>query len=638
MTMQQRALPLLKNIFILSLIAVISACGGGGKKKDLIPDNFSFTAVTGAAVSTEVTSNTITVMSINKPVSISITGGTYAIGSGAFTGATGTVTKGQTVKVKVMTSASNSTAVTSTLTIGGVTGSFSVTTIAADATPNEFLLPAVTGAQPGSVNTSAAVTVAGINVTVPISIVGGEYSINGGTYTSSAGTVTAAQTVTVRVTADTTPSAAKDVVLTIGGVSATYKVTTIADAVAPTAQILFPPVVSMTEGNTILVRGTASDTYSIKSVKVNGVTATTTDSFANWQALVPLTDTTAPVTATTENTITVVTEDNAGNIATDAAHVAIRQAPLTSSFPDADNPFTDIFKIVIDRQNGKNRLLTTTGFSGSTIMSIDLTTGKRSVFKQIIESGVSTITGIQIDPIANRLYLGVNNGASGRVMALDLITGETLALSPLYGGTTFGLLLDDTTSVPKIVATNGIEPASIITTDSSLASFTILSDATHPNSENLIGNSYSIILDKSHDRYLVADDFYADQAIIAVNRLTGARSVFSSNAVGTGDMFASNNSGWLDDLVLDEANQRVIALENDVGSAGIGIVLGVDLATGNRTILSTTSDTNPFNSMRIPYGIALNGDDRTLYASDHSLKTIFAIDLVTGYRVVFSKN
>ena len=98
---------------------------------DTTPDAFSFTDQTDVAVNTTRTSNTITVAGITAAASITITGGEYQIGAGSFTSASGTVTNGQTVTVRHTSSASNSTATNTVLTIGGVSDTFTSTTVAA---------------------------------------------------------------------------------------------------------------------------------------------------------------------------------------------------------------------------------------------------------------------------------------------------------------------------------------------------------------------------------------------------------------------------------------------------------------------------------------------------------------------------
>lgn len=102
---------------------------------DSTPNAFSFTDQVGAARSTVVESNAIPVAGINTASAISVTGGEYQIGAGAWASAPSTVTNGQTVKVRLTTSASYSTIANATLTIGGVSDTFSVTTEAEIPTP-----------------------------------------------------------------------------------------------------------------------------------------------------------------------------------------------------------------------------------------------------------------------------------------------------------------------------------------------------------------------------------------------------------------------------------------------------------------------------------------------------------------------
>jgi hypothetical protein len=103
---------------------------------DTTPDAYTFTAQTGAARSTVTTSNAITVAGIDSAAAISISGGEYEINtSGTWASGAGTVNNGDTVKVRLTSSANYSTAATATLTIGGVDGTFSVTTEAAPPPP-----------------------------------------------------------------------------------------------------------------------------------------------------------------------------------------------------------------------------------------------------------------------------------------------------------------------------------------------------------------------------------------------------------------------------------------------------------------------------------------------------------------------
>ena len=201
---------------------------------DTTPNPFSFTDVTGADTAT-LYSDQITVSGINAAASVSISGGggQYRINGGTWTNSGGTVGNGDVVAVRVTSSASDATSVATTLTIGGVSDTFSVTTAAAasDTTPNPFSFTDVTGADTGSVY-SDEITVSGINAAAAISISGGggQYRINGGAWTNSGGTVGNGDVVAVRVTSSASDATSVATTLTIGGVSDTFSVTTAAAA------------------------------------------------------------------------------------------------------------------------------------------------------------------------------------------------------------------------------------------------------------------------------------------------------------------------------------------------------------------------------------------------------------------------
>jgi len=102
----------------------------GGYTADTTPDAFTFTDVANAALSTVQTSNAITVSGINGTANVSITGGTYSKNSGPYTSSGGTCVNGDRFTVRHTSSGSNSTAVNTTLTIGGVGDTFTSTTLA----------------------------------------------------------------------------------------------------------------------------------------------------------------------------------------------------------------------------------------------------------------------------------------------------------------------------------------------------------------------------------------------------------------------------------------------------------------------------------------------------------------------------
>ena len=197
---------------------------------DTEPDAFSFPAVTNADTSTQYVSDPITVSGIEAAAAISITGGEYSIAGGEYTSAAGTVNEGQEVTVRLTSSANASTATSAVLTIGGVSGTFTVTTAAPgelDLVPDAFSFAAKQRVAQNSVIESAPVTITGIDGPAPISVTGGEYSIGcDGDFTSAAGTITNGQTVCVRHTSAGSPGETTATVLSVGPegeeVSATF--------------------------------------------------------------------------------------------------------------------------------------------------------------------------------------------------------------------------------------------------------------------------------------------------------------------------------------------------------------------------------------------------------------------------------
>lgn len=200
---------------------------------DTTPDTFAFTDVTNQTVSTLIESNAITVSGINAAANISVTGGEYQINGGTWASSAGTVTAGQTVKVRHTTSASNSTTTDTTLTIGGVSDTFTTTTVAAsDTAPDAFDIPNMTNQALSTAVTTNAITVAGINTSITASTNVGTIVKNGVDTGSASTTVTAGDTVAVKLTTSGSYSTAVNGTVTIGtGGTNTdnFSVTTLSD-------------------------------------------------------------------------------------------------------------------------------------------------------------------------------------------------------------------------------------------------------------------------------------------------------------------------------------------------------------------------------------------------------------------------
>jgi hypothetical protein len=97
---------------------------------------------------------------------------------------------------------------------------------APDTTPDSFSFAEHSGVALDSPIESEAVTISGIDTPADISIEGGQYAIDGGDFNEADDEISNGQQVVVQVQSATTPGALTEATLTVGGVEATFSVTT----------------------------------------------------------------------------------------------------------------------------------------------------------------------------------------------------------------------------------------------------------------------------------------------------------------------------------------------------------------------------------------------------------------------------
>lgn len=222
--------------------------------------------LTGRARSTTVESSAGVISGASGSVGVGLTGDSssyFRINGGGWVPITDKslylVSNGDTVQVRHTTAASFNTMVSTTLTVGGVPDTWSSTTELADTTPDAFDFTDVTGVEPSSVNTSAPVTITGMNALSGGSVTGGQFNVNGGVFTSGVADVANLDQVRARGTASGSFSTAVNVDVTVGGVTGRYTITTRAPVTMP-APFAFNDVSSasaltVVTSNTINVTG-----------------------------------------------------------------------------------------------------------------------------------------------------------------------------------------------------------------------------------------------------------------------------------------------------------------------------------------------------------------------------------------------
>jgi len=98
---------------------------------DLTPVPFAFTSATGAAISALTTSNSVTISGINTSAAVSVSGDgspQVRVGTGLWTTGPTTIISGQTLAVRLTSSAAATTTHTATVTVGNGSATYSVTT------------------------------------------------------------------------------------------------------------------------------------------------------------------------------------------------------------------------------------------------------------------------------------------------------------------------------------------------------------------------------------------------------------------------------------------------------------------------------------------------------------------------------
>lgn len=95
---------------------------------DILPEPFLFDDRNGVEPDTLIESNAIIVRGIDMPVPVSIADGEYAVDGGAYTNSTRYVESGASITARVTSSLQYAQTITTTLNVGDVSGTFSVTT------------------------------------------------------------------------------------------------------------------------------------------------------------------------------------------------------------------------------------------------------------------------------------------------------------------------------------------------------------------------------------------------------------------------------------------------------------------------------------------------------------------------------
>lgn len=500
---------------------------------------------------------------------------------------------------------------------------------AGDTRPEPFTLNAPANVDPekvafDSVVVSDAVTVSGIDAAASVSIENGEFSIDNGGFTSEPSTIRNGQKIRVRIQSPIKAEQTTSATLNIGGETATFTVTTDVDDVAPEVTVLFPPPASMTEGQTLYLRGTIKDvngTLVESAVTVNGVDAELeldeTMDEGIWSVTVDL--------EPGPNTVTVVALDTAENTNDDESVSSLRVASIEGqSFPDNENPFFSALKVDVGQLNEKLTAFVTDDSSERPgVVAVDLTTGVRTVVAD--NQGIEDVLQFQkpqsifFDGENERLYV---SDFSSAIFELDLLnnTRRTIASA---GENSFlyrpkGMALRDENKL-FVADSKRIYWINTETLEQTLFSSAIESV---PDDQNSFEDGIWSLVFKN-DRIYVAE---WNNKIFSVDASSGARQVFADLGFVGGSVV---------DLVKGDNENELVFLFSGISDA---TVYKLNLSSKNSSVLSGLAEPDDVNSIVESWGVASYAGLGYLVLIDRNQKAVMGIDLATGARVIISKS
>jgi DNA-binding beta-propeller fold protein YncE len=236
----------------------------------------------------------------------------------------------------------------------------------------------------------------------------------------------------------------------------------------------------------------------------------------------------------------------------------------------------------------------------------------------------STPVHLALDPKRQQVLVGEDRPEPFGAVALDLAEGRWVEVS----GPTRG-------DGPKVARYSGFAvdaaddlaygftsfPVRVLRIDLATGKWEILSDDS--SAGDAFGTLLDIDVDPSHKRLLLADR--TKDALIAVDLVSGARSIFSDATHGTGPAF-----GQAQGLHVLEAQGRVF-----VADSGLIALLSVDLETGDRSIVSD-ANRGGGPELGLPESVSFDPASGDALVFDAQFERLLRVDLVTGDRAIVS--
>jgi hypothetical protein len=275
------------------------------------------------------------------------------------------------------------------------------------------------------------------------------------------------------------------------------------------------------------------------------------------------------------------------------------------------------------------------------IFAVDLVTGARTIISGYgVGSGpdLSQPRDLALDPAGGSLL--VTDVGSLALYSVDIASGARTVVSSASRGT--GETFQRPTAVVRtiggteaIVADSG--SYSLLLVNLSSGNRSVISSTTVGTGTYLAGDMYGLEADPANGRVFVTSTgglpkpfLYVAPNVMAVDLSTGDRTVVSNKGNGSGRTFTCPVT-----VDYDAANDRLLVVDGKMDA-----LMEIDALTGNRTVVSgCTMGAGPsFDNLRgfavdpvRGYALVTQGDDPTSTVDD-----VWKVDLATGDRTVLS--
>jgi len=233
----------------------------------------------------------------------------------------------------------------------------------------------------------------------------------------------------------------------------------------------------------------------------------------------------------------------------------------------------------------------------------------------VVHSG---LRDVEFDAGNNRLL--VLDGFMNQLLTVDLATGARSIVSGGGVGTGPSLSANsftiDEANNRAFLCCIGGQMGTLLAVDLASGDRSIIADGNTGTGPAIIGSN-DLVLDSANNRLLLANSRSGDQKVLAVDLASGDRTVISSPSVGTGPALALPY-----DITLDAANNRVFLVDSTLDA-----IVEVDLASGDRSIFTSTK--LPISNAATPFKLVLDAANNRILFIDQLLGLI-AADLSSG--------